>query len=203
MLRGCGAAVIDSDELNRAELSRPEVIRRLRLWWGDSVLDNDGRVDRARVAEIVFHDPEQRIRLEQLLHPRIARERERLIETHQRDDAVVAIVLDTPLLVESNLVRRCDVVVFVDAEFEVRRERAVAHRGWSEEDWMRREKSQNALDKKRERADYVLVNNSSDLAQLCADVRTLFEKVVSDFERDDQANTPNVRACGPDERSGG
>ncbi len=178
LLREAGAAVVDSDELNLAQLHHPDVRRELQSWWGNSILDGSGELDRKRIAEIIFRDPNDRRRLERLVHPRIARERERLIERHQCDPQVRAIVLDTPLLVESNLDERCDAVIFVEADEEVRRRRVVERRGWSTEEWARREKSQNALDKKKSRADYVVVNNSSDLAQLRADVHALFERVI-------------------------
>jgi len=161
-----GAAVIDSDELNRAQLRSPELIGELKSWWGKSICHASGELNREQIAEIIFGDPAQRRRLEGILHPRIARQRERLIAAHQRDPSIRAIVLDTPLLIEAELDRRCDAVVFVDADHGVRQDRVTRIRGWTQAEWRQRENSQKALDKKRNRADYVLVNNSSDLAEL-------------------------------------
>ena len=88
------------------------------------------------------------------------------MDEYREDDAVRFIVLDSPLLVEARLDRICDAVVFVEASDAVRLQRVRETRGWSEAEWIQREKTQNALDKKRSRADHVVVNNSSDLDEL-------------------------------------
>jgi dephospho-CoA kinase len=173
LLAEAGAAVIDSDDLNRAQLQSKEVVEEIRSWWGESVCDSSGGLDRRRIAEIVFADPQRRRRLEQFVHPRIAQRRDRLMEAYQRTPSVVSIVLDTPLLIESQLDRRCDAIVFVDADDAVRLSRVTKIRGWTEDEWRRRENSQNALDNKRSRADYVVVNNSSDLDELRSSIRAL------------------------------
>lgn len=189
LLAECGAAVIDSDELNRQELQSPEVIETLVSWWGEGVRrKEDGRgnsgLDKDRIAKIIFSDAEQRKRLEQFVHPRIARQRDRLIATYQLDPSVKLIVVDSPLLLESGTDRACDQVVFVDADDAVRLERVTGRRRWSAEDWKSREKSQIALDKKRSRADHVVVNNSSDLAQLRTAVSLLYRKLVQGDSQD-------------------
>ena len=178
LLGELGAAVISSDALNREQLADAGVQETLRQWWGDTIVRPDGELDRVRIAGIIFEDQRQRHRLEAYLHPRIARARDRLIEAYGVDAAVRAIVLDSPLLVESHLDVMCDAVVFIDADDDVRRKRVTERRGWTEAEWRRREKSQNALDKKRERADYVLVNNSSDLASLRHRVEELLQEII-------------------------
>lgn len=175
-----GAAVIDSDALNQAQLRDKEVVETVESWWGPSVRDASGVLDRQKIASIIFADPEQRSRLEQLVHPRIAAQRERLIEAYGRNPDIRAIVLDTPLLTETGLDERCDVVVYIDADAEIRRRRVIANRGWTDEAWREREKSQNALDKKRAKADHVLVNNSSDLVELRSAVRNLLSRLELD-----------------------
>jgi len=172
-----GAAVIDADALNREQLRSPEVIRALRSWWGDGILNEHGALDRRRIAEKVFAEAGERRRLEELLHPRIAAERDRLIAEYQADGDVWAIVLDTPLLIEAGLAGSCDAVVYVHADDEIRRRRVVELRGWSEADWRRRENSQKALDKKRANADHVVTNNSTDLEELRTDVNRLLARL--------------------------
>ena len=156
-----GAGLIDSDTIGRALLGEPAVADTLRGWWGDSILDVEGRIDRKRVGDIVFNDPAQRVRLERLLHPRIEREREVLIERFRADPGTCAIVLDSPLLFETGLHRRCDTVWFVEADREVRARRVAASRRWAPEELERREKLQKSLDFKQAKADDNIVNNSS------------------------------------------
>jgi len=160
LLAELGAAVVDSDAIARAILSDPGVAETLRNWWGDSVLDAQGRIDRRRVGDRVFTESSCRDRLEQLLHPLVAQERGRLIERYRADPAVRAIVIDSPLLFETGLDRACDVVWFVHAERLIRTERVTASRSWTPEELDRREKLQKPLDFKQAKADYSIVNNS-------------------------------------------
>ncbi len=81
LLVEAGAVVIDSDVLNRAQLCQPEVVDALKSWWGESVCDGTGALDRGKIADVIFNDPEQRKRLEAYVHPRVAEERSRMIDT--------------------------------------------------------------------------------------------------------------------------
>lgn len=179
-----GAGIVASDEISRSLICRAEVVGVLRQWWGDSILDAEGRVDRQRIGDRVFGDAAQRARLEQLLHPLVAQERGALIKQFQGDAAVRAIVLDSPLLYEAGLDRECDVVWFVEAERGVRARRLEQVRHWSLEELDRREKLQKPLDFKRAKADYRIVNNSS-IEDLRLQVARLFSLVV---RRTEQSN---------------
>lgn len=170
-----GGWVIDADALAREALNRPEVRDRLVGWWGRGILDAEGRADRRRIAARVFEDPAERRRLEDLIHPIVSAERDREIERAQADAEARFIVLDVPLLFEVGLEKRCDRIVFVDADEAVRLER-VAERGWDAEELRRREKNQRPLDSKRRAAHNVIVNNGSE-AECYRQVRRL----LSDF----------------------
>jgi len=191
MLGELGAGVIESDVLAHAELNHPEVRDLLRQWWGDGILGPDGTVDRRKVAAIVFNDPAQRHRLEAVLHPRVAIRRADLMAEFERQPKCRMIVLDSPLLYETDLDLICDAVIFVDARPELRRERSEKGRGMSEEELRRREKSQQPLDTKRIRADYICDNNSS-LAALRAHVERVFSQIVAEA-----GGTRDARQPGP------
>ncbi len=178
LLGELGAGVIGSDALSRIELNSPEVKGILRRWWGDDIVAADGSVDRKKVASIVFTDPAQRHRLEALLHPRIAVRRADMMAEFEKQPRIKMVVLDTPLLFETDLDLACDAIIFIDARFECRRERSEKHRNWSAEEVLRREKSQQPLDMKRARADYTCDNNSS-LEALRIQIERLFAQIVS------------------------
>lgn len=178
LLAGLGAAIISSDELNRQELENKEVKDTLVHWWGPAILRKDGTIDRQAVSRIVFSNEAERSRLEALTHPRIAQHRLRLLEQFQSDPAIRMIVIDSPLLYETELDRLCDSVIFVDSDVETRVERVRVTRGWSREELERREKFQRPLDFKRARADHVCINNS-DLGTLRQTVEAIFSRIVS------------------------
>lgn len=173
-----GALVIDSDRLNHQLLDTPEVQEILKGWWGEDVVGEDGRADRHRLRKIVADDAGARRRLEALMHPRVARRREAIMTQHADDPRVKAFVWDTPLLYEAGLADRCDVVLFVEADREVRLERAALRRGWSPEDLDRFEKAQWPLDFKRNNADYTVVNNS-EIGVLRPQVADAFSRILS------------------------
>lgn len=170
-----GCIVSESDVLARAALRDPAVRNELVQWWGKEILDDDGQVDRSRVAQIVFADPAQRKRLESLTHPWIEQRRLQHFQ-HSPQDAP-AFVIDAPLLFEAGLDRECDAVIFVDARRAVRLSRVKKERGWEDQELAKREQSQMALDEKRRRADYV-VHNNGDWSELHEQVRGILNHIV-------------------------
>lgn len=174
-----GAAVIDSDALAHLEINSREVKAALGPWWGEGVFAPDGSVDRQKVAAIVFRDSAQRHRLEALLHPRIAVRRAQMMADFEKQPRVRMIVLDSPLLYETDLDLSCDAIIFVDSREDQRLTRSQKARHWTAEDVRRREKAQQPLEIKRTRADYTCDNNST-LAALREHVERIFSQIVSE-----------------------
>lgn len=178
ILQDLGARVIDSDRLNHDELNSPEVQAELCQWWGERIVKPDGSTDRGVIRSIVTADPQARRRLEELVHPRIARRRDAMMAEWANDPAVLAVVWDSPLLFEAGLAEACDKVIYVDADPAARRARVMGARSWSEEDMLRLEKSQYSLDFKRNSADYTVVNNS-DIDDLRRQLIDVFSRILS------------------------
>ena len=172
-----GCVVADSDKAAREALDRPDVRAKLVEWWGGGVLDDSGRIDRKRVAGIVFGAPDERLRLEGLVHPIVRQSRADLLE-QARAAAAPAVIVDAPLLFEAGLDAECDAVVFVEAPRSVRLDRVWSSRGWDEAELDRREKVQLPLDEKRERSDHEIVNNA-DTARLRAEVRRILDQILA------------------------
>jgi len=181
-----GALVIDSDQLSHQELETQEVKEVLGEWFGPSVFARDGSVDHRKLAGVIFGDSAQRLRVERLLHPRVARRRAELVEQARADASVAAVVLDSPLLFEVDLDLQCDAVVFVDTAESTRLERLARSRGWDVEELKRREKWHKTLDFKRARSDYIIDNDSS-IDALCRQVEKTFSKIISSVQA---AKTP-------------
>jgi dephospho-CoA kinase len=181
--RGC--LVVDSDAQVREAYRDPSVLATLRQWWGPEVALPDGTVNRSAIAARVFSDPEQKRRLEGLIHPLVHAAREREMAQSASLPQVVAYVWDTPLLLEVGLADDCDAVVFVDTPFEIRRARARQRSGWDADELLRREKSQMPLDTKRALSDYVVANTAdagsdpSVLSELREQVRRVLSQILS------------------------
>ncbi len=154
-----GCVVANADENAKAVLQDSEVRDQLVEWWGSKILDIDGHVDRKVLAEIVFNDASARKQLEALVHPRVRQIQE--AQFKNAPQGTQALIIDAPLLIEAGLDTLCDAVVYVEASREIRIERVQKTRGWTEEELTRRELAQLPLDTKRNKADYVLINEGT------------------------------------------
>jgi dephospho-CoA kinase len=182
LLAEMGCMVINSDALVRQVYLDPELKQILRQWWAESVFTADGEVDRAAVGRRIFDCESDRLRLEQLLHPRVAELRQAQMKSGAVDDKVVAFVWDSPLLFETGLAGQCDVRVFVDAPEVVRLERLSRSRGWDSAELARRENSQMPLDKKRGISDYVL-GNTTNADSTRVQVREMLSRILAGVSR--------------------
>jgi dephospho-CoA kinase len=178
-----GCLVIDADELVREVYQRPEVKHTLVGWWGAGVLDGQGRVDRAAIARRVFAASEERRQLEGLVHPLVGQIRDQRMAGSAADPRVAAYVWDTPLLIEAGLAGQCDAVVFVEAPEEERYRRVRESRGWSREEWARREKLQLPLDKKRRIANDMVCNTADADYEVRGQVREVLSRILAGVRR--------------------
>jgi len=171
-----GAVVVDADAIVR-ELQQPgtEVFDEMVDRFGPGIIGEDGNLDRAAVAELVFTDPEALAALNSIVHPRVGIEIERRLAELRETDQVV--VLDVPLLVESG---RSDmagtIVVDLDPEIAVRR--LVEHRGMSEDDARNRISRQVAREHRLTKADLVIDNHGRP-EDLAAQVDRAWEWILS------------------------
>ena len=139
----------------------------VRELFGPDMLDADGAVDRAAVADVVFEDVEERRRLEAVIHPLVGQAFRDFVQTH---DGIV--VYEVPLMAESGGGRgRFDVVVTVEADPELRVERAIG-RGVDPESARARLAVQASSEDRIAIADVVLRNDGT-LEQLRAQVEDL------------------------------
>ena len=110
-------------------------------------------VNRGALAERVLGEPESLRRLEALVHPAIAREREAFLDAHA---AAPIVLLDIPLLFEAGGWNQVDKIAVVSAPPEIQRARVLARPGMSEEKFARILARQLPDEEKRARADFVI-----------------------------------------------
>lgn len=152
-----GAATISSDEIVHRLLREDTGVRSAILArFGDAVLDPQGAIDRAAVAERVFGAPEELAWLEGLLHPRVVEEQARWRrELAARPDPPPVCVVEVPLLFETGGEARFDVVVVVTAPSGLRAERV------RRADLDARERRLVPDEEKVRRADFAYVNDGT------------------------------------------
>jgi dephospho-CoA kinase len=166
-----GAAVISSDEIVHDLLRSDEDVRAaVRERFGEGVFGPEGQIDRGRIADVVFADPEQLDWLERLLHPRVVaaylRWRDDLAS---RPDPPAVCVTEVPLLYEVGGDTRFDAVVVISAAPDVRVSRQVRP-------MQDRERRLIPDEEKLSRADFAYVNDGS-LEELDQFVSGVVEKL--------------------------
>jgi len=171
--RELGAYIIDWDELAR-EVIRPH----LRAWkeiveyFGKDFLNEDLTINRQKLAEIVFSDKEKVTRLNQIVHPEVFKEDERITNEIKSLDLNALIIKDIPLLFELTRPIFVDKVVVVSASEQTQLRRLEA-KGMSRENAQSRIKSQLPLEEKIKSADFV-INNDGPLEETKKQVEEIY-----------------------------
>jgi dephospho-CoA kinase len=159
MLAAKGAEVMDADQVTR-DLQRPgqPVLKAIVERFGPDVLTMEGELDRAKMGQIVFSDPEALKDLELLVHPAVREEERRRLEAARSGSVLV---IDAIKLIESGMADSCDSVWAVTALFEAQMDRLQRHRGMSAELADQRIRAQPSQEEKIQRADVVIRNDGS------------------------------------------
>jgi len=162
MLARQGARVLDADRIAREAVRKgtpahAEIIAH----FGETMLQEDGEIDRSRLAKLVFNDETARKLLERIVHPFVKKEIVRLLERIRREDPHAVVILDVPLLFEAGMERDLDdiIVVYVPKAVQIRR--LMARDGSSRAEALARIRSQMPLEKKRDLAKRVIDNSGS------------------------------------------
>jgi len=160
MFARLGAMVIDADQLARqvVEPGQP-ALEEIAATFGRDVLLPDGRLDRAKLAGIIFADPIERAKLDAITHPRIRARMDEEIKARRSGPGVL--IVDIPLLYENDRSYSVErvIVVWVDPQTQLRRIRQ--RDGLSTEAASQRIAAQMPLEAKRARADHVIDNSGT------------------------------------------
>jgi dephospho-CoA kinase len=179
MLEERGAQILDSDEMaHKVVEPGQQAWREIVEHFGDEILLPDRNIDRQKLAEVIFHDPHERMVLNSITHPRIfelmAGEL-RELQDEVGEDGVI--VLDIPLLIEANAEGIFDYNLVVDASPEIQVERLIAQRGYTAEEAWARIRSQAPRDERLKSADFV-IHNDRGLQELEFEVDKAWEEIV-------------------------
>jgi dephospho-CoA kinase len=175
MLAERGAVIVDADQIAR-DLQSPgsPVLDSMAERFGEHIIRDDGSLDRAAVAAIVFNDEAALKDLNGIVHPAMQSEIQRQIDEQRSTDRVV--VLDFPLLGE-NPRKGLAATIVVDIPVEVAVRRLVDQRGMSEDDARARINSQISRDERLATATHV-IDNGGDRESLTAQVDDLWRQLL-------------------------
>ncbi len=164
-----GVKLVDADEVVR-ELQQPggEIFAALTEVFGEEIIDDNGELDRQKLADIAFSDPEELEKLNNIVHPAVGKEMVARRDSFKEAGHIV--LVDIPLLVtpEGKLARKeykeFAGRIVVDCDEKIAVSRLVEYRGFREDDaWARIDKQANRAQRLKF-ADYVINNNGDDKA---------------------------------------
>jgi dephospho-CoA kinase len=171
-----GAALIDADALARAATQDERVLGQIAKQLGKDLIVN-GKLDRAKTAELVFNNLEARLTLNSIIHPWVRQKSAEKIKEFESSASPPPFILqDIPLLFENGLEKNLDGVIVVYAPQGLRLSRVVARSNLSAEDFYARDKSQMPLEEKVKRATYV-IDNSGGLEALREQVEQVWQEL--------------------------
>ncbi|SOC39169.1 dephospho-CoA kinase [Salinicoccus kekensis] len=172
-----GFKVLDADVYARkvTEKGSPGYHKIIEAF-GNGILDDDGNIDRPALGRIIFNDPDERQKLNDISHPEIRR-----MMNADRDEYVKEnhVFLDIPLLFENGLDKQCDATVTVYVTEENQMERLIERNGLTKEDAAARIGSQMPLSEKKSRSDRVFDNNG-DKADLFRQIDEFLKELQND-----------------------
>ena len=173
-----GCKVIDADEIAKKLIEKRNIKEKIAASFGQDILNKQGKIDRRKLAGVVFSDGDKLSLLNSIVHPPVLARIEQLIKRYSCQKRTKAIVLDMPLLAEVGWANRCNRLIFVDCKQKLRLARA-KKKGLSIRNHLKkRENFQISLDRKVEISDNT-VNNNSGFRALVKQVADIFSDIVN------------------------
>jgi dephospho-CoA kinase len=177
MFAGLGACRIDADKIySRLIAPGTAVYEKIVSAFGKGILRRDKRIDRKRLAKIVFNSKASLKKLSRITHPAIIDGINKRVCELKKDRKSSVLVIDAPLLIEAGLAETVDRLIVVKADKTRQIARCRKQGRFSLQEIEKRIKSQMPLAKKVKLADYVIDNNGT-LSQTRKQVRAVWAKV--------------------------
>lgn len=161
MLEDLGADVIYSDDIAKTVSSKSATKSELVKFFGKKILYRNGRLNRKKLANIVFSNRNKLEKLNEIMLPQIVKEiekilykKEKLEETSKPTSKKIKrtqkegeriVVIETPLLFRTNLYNRCDEILYVTCPVDLRIERVISKMNLSREEAKLRVEGQNLI----------------------------------------------------------
>jgi dephospho-CoA kinase len=178
-LADLGCLLVRSDELGHQVLEpEGEAYEGAVREFGPDILTAEGKIDRRKLAALVFHDPEQLAKLNALVHPPVRARTRQLLAAYAGDHPRGIAVVEAAILVETGSYRDYAKLIVAVCGRERQIERALARGGVTREEVLERLSRQMPLEEKVKYADYV-IDTSGDKENTRAQVRELYASLFS------------------------
>ena len=175
LFQGLGITIVDADLASRVVVEKGrEELNKIADHFGKDILTSNGELDRAKLREVIFKSKEEKVWLESLLHPAIASQIQKELDSSKSPYTILV----SPLLLETDQKNFCSTVLVVDVPVEIQIERTSKRDNVSEEQIKSIIASQIDRDSRLELADEVILNDGS-IQNLESKVQELHNKFLS------------------------
>ena len=128
------AVILDTDSIAKRQMEPGGESYNLVLeYFGNEILAPDGKIDRQKLAKIIFEDKSKRLKINELTHPVVLEEVKKEIEDRTKAGDTNYLVVETALMIEAGYDYICDEILYVYAPEEIRRNRLKESRGYTDE----------------------------------------------------------------------
>ena len=173
--KSLGIDIVDADVSSRRVVEKGQTsLDDIQAHFGDGILDSENSLDRTKLREIIFKNPQERVWLEKLLHPKIAEHIKDQLESSNSPYCILV----SPLLLETEQKSYCSFVLVVDVPEESQIARTAKRDGVSEEQVKNIISAQIDREKRLEQADEIIINDGS-MEELKEKVVVLHTKYLS------------------------
>jgi len=171
-----GVVHLDADLIGHRLLrENAPLINEISKRFGSGVVSEKG-VNRSKLAEIVFNDPQELQSLEQLIHPPIMKSLATEVQSLKEREQIAIVLAEIPLLVRTGSPSWCDLIITIETTYQ-RRLTRLRQRGISEEQAIQRISQQAGDDRRREMADLV-ISNDGPLDCLIASAHRIWKQII-------------------------
>ncbi len=174
-----GAFTYSADDFVHKLLEKERIVKRMAGLLGSDVLIKKSihiSLDKKKVADIIFNDPEKRQAVEQILHPEVLDAIKRTKTDMAKKNPSALMVFEVPLLFEAGHEDIFDISVVVYCTERVALTR-LAKKGFSKEEARKRTGSQLSITEKKKRADF-LIDNNNGISRTAAQVKKIFNRLT-------------------------
>jgi len=191
IFKSLGAALLDADKLAHGTFKRGSVsYRQIVKNFGRGILDKFGKIDRTKLAYVVFRNKSSLSKLCSIVHPLIIAKIKESVRRILNSGDVPAIVIDAPLLIEAGLHDIVDYLIVVKTSRQTQIERVMKNKGLTRKDVISRIKNQMQLSKKIQMADYVIDNEASK-----SDTKKAVKKIWKEISETTPMLSYNLKDC--------
>lgn len=169
-----GVPVYIADSEAKKIMDYPEIIQEVQAIFDENVTGENGKLDRKKIASVVFNNPEKLKQLNTVIHPKVNEDFKNWLEKHKNHPYIIK---EVAIIFETNSEKQFDKIILVTAPEKTRIERVMKRDNISEEAVLERMKNQLPDSEKREKSDFIIIN--TNLKSSKNHVKKLHKELIS------------------------